>query len=407
MGRAARVAMTPDRFWLAVALFHVVVLAGSWHLAVLWRDPVRCGRPAHHWVMTLARDLGILAVFTYAASLLATVVANIGYDQARVHVGPITLRLLGQAIFVEGPILALVLAHRHRRAQRILRSTMLGAAAALVLAINVDAYYVEPHMLMVRHHVVGGLGDPGKPRSIRILHLSDIQTPAIGAHEERALRTGLSHRPDLIVLTGDYVQDALGVATEKEAAHDLRDLIRRLRFEAPLGVFATDGDVGPPCAVVFAGTDVQCLVDASARVALPGGGTLGITGLSRGRGRERSADRLARIFASAPAADHRIAISHSPDFVAAMPFAVDLVLAGHTHGGQVVIPFFGPPKTAIRLPRRYAGGLNDYRGTPLHVSRGIGMERGFEIPVRFLCPPEICLVDLSLPADSFRNESKR
>jgi len=62
----------------------------------------------------------------------------------------------------------------------------------------------------------------------------------------------------------------------------------------------------------------------------------------------------------------------------------------------VVLPFFGPPRTAIRLPRRYAGGLNDYRGTPIHVSRGVGMERGFDIPIRFLCPPEIGIIDLRL-----------
>jgi predicted MPP superfamily phosphohydrolase len=99
----------------------------------------------------------------------------------------------------------------------------------------------------------------------------------------------------------------------------------------------------------------------------------------------------------APSADHRIIISHAPDFVDALPVTVDLVLAGHTHGGQVVVPLFGPPHTASRLPRRYAGGLHEFRGTPVHVSRGVGMERGFEIPVRFLCPPEIGIIDLQLP----------
>ena len=79
-----------------------------------------------------------------------------------------------------------------------------------------------------------------------------------------------------------------------------------------------------------------------------------------------------------------------------MPVGVDLVLAGHTHGGQVVMPFFGPVVTASRLPRLFAGGLHDFRGTPLHVSRGVGMERGFSPPVRFLCPPEICVLDLRL-----------
>ena len=55
---------------------------------------------------------------------------------------------------------------------------------------------------------------------------------------------------------------------------------------------------------------------------------------------------------------------------------VDLALAGHTHGGQVALPFFGPPYTSSPLPRKYAGGLHDYQGTLLHVSRGVGMERG-------------------------------
>jgi uncharacterized protein len=122
-----------------------------------------------------------------------------------------------------------------------------------------------------------------------------------------------------------------------------------------------------------------------------------ITGLTRGRGRERDSQRLARVVTATPFADYRLVISHAPDFIDALTTPIDLALAGHTHGGQVVLPLFGPPTTAIRLPRKYAGGLNDFNGTPIHVSRGIGMERGFDIPVRFLCPPEIGIIDLMLP----------
>jgi predicted MPP superfamily phosphohydrolase len=301
---------------------------------------------------------------------------------------------MGQALFGEAIVLAAALGWAHRRVGRRTRAAAFNLGAAGLVLLYVQAYRIEPRMLKVRRHVVNA--DFRDAASIRILHLTDIQTPVIGAHEERALRAGLASRPDLIVLTGDYVQDALGRPTEDDAARDLRALMMRIGFDAPLGVYATEGDVGPSCREVFAGTPVRCLVDASTVVTLPDGDTLGITGLSRGRGRERDPAWLAWLLSKGPGAGHRMVISHSPDFVDAMPVSVDLVLAGHTHGGQFVLPFFGPVVTASRLPRLFAGGLHDFRGTPLHVSRGVGMERAFSPPVRFLCPPEICVLDLRL-----------
>jgi predicted MPP superfamily phosphohydrolase len=370
--------MTPERFLAAMVMFHAVVLLAAWRVAGPWRDPLRCGRRGPSWVSALVADAVLLAVVTYVASVAATVSANLGYG-ARLHLGAISTRLMGQALFGEAIVFALGLA--------------VGAAA--LFAVYVDAYHVEPRLLYVRHHEVAPSTGP-TTRSFRILHMTDIQTPVIGAHEERALREGVAERPDLIVLTGDYIEEAMGRHTEGQAVPDLRALMARVGFTAPLGVFATDGDAGPPCGEVFAGTPVRCLVDASAPITLPGGATLSITGLSRNRGRERDPAWLSWILSRAPRADHRIVISHAPDFVDALPEPVDLVLAGHTHGGQVVIPFFGPPRTAMRLPRLYAGDLHDHRGTPLHVSRGVGMERDFMPPVRFLCPPEICVLDLRL-----------
>jgi predicted MPP superfamily phosphohydrolase len=263
--------------------------------------------------------------------------------------------------------------------------------------VYVEAYRIEPTRLHLRRHTVDRAGGADGALVIRVLHLTDIQSPVIGAHEERALRMGLGSAPHLIVMTGDYVQDELGRPTEERAMTDLRSLMVRMHFRAPLGVFATDGDAGPPCREVFAGTGVRCLVDESVLVTLPEGDSLKITGLARGRGRERDRGRLAFLLGRGPSADHHLVISHAPDFIDVAPPTLDLVLAGHTHGGQVVLPLFGPPRTATRLPRRYAGGLNEYGGIPLHVSRGVGMERGFAPPVRFLCPPEVCVLDVKLP----------
>ena len=396
--------MTPERYVLAMVLFHTMTLGIAGVSAARWWRGTREALPGRRWFPSLAVDLGTASIATYAVALLATTVVNLDYG-GRVYLGEISGRLMGQALFGEAILLAAALALAHHRREKPARAAAFAVCALGLVAVYLDAYRVEPRMLKVRNHVVNAALVGADVPSIRILHLTDIQTPAIGAHEERALRAGLASHPDLIVLTGDYVQNALGRPTEEAAARDLRALMGRIGFAARLGVFATDGDVGPPCREVFAGTPVRCLVDASTLVELPDGSTLGITGLSRGRGRERDPAWLARLLSRGPGADHRIVISHSPDFVDAMPVGVDLVLAGHTHGGQVVVPFFGPPVTASRLPRLFAGGLHDFRGTPLHVSRGVGMERGFSPPVRFLCPPEICVLDLRLSRAGSRPRS--
>jgi predicted MPP superfamily phosphohydrolase len=89
---------------------------------------------------------------------------------------------------------------------------------------------------------------------------------------------------------------------------------------------------------------------------------------------------------------YTVLLAHPPDFVTiAEPEGVDLVLSGHTHGGQIRLPFIGPLYVYTDLGRRYVSGFHDYGQSKLYVSRGVGT---ISLPVRFLCPPEIAVIDL-------------
>ncbi len=74
---------------------------------------------------------------------------------------------------------------------------------------------------------------------------------------------------------------------------------------------------------------------------------------------------------------------------------IDLLVSGHTHGGQVSVPFFGPPITLSSVPRDVAaGGLHVVDGRRIYVSRGVGLERGTAPRIRFRVPPEVSLLTL-------------
>ena len=96
-----------------------------------------------------------------------------------------------------------------------------------------------------------------------------------------------------------------------------------------------------------------------------------------------------------------IVLGHRPDFmldvVAGKGRAPILGVAGHTHGGQVVVPFFGPPMTLTSLPRKFASGVHAIGESWVCVSRGVGMERLDAPRIRFLCPPEIVVLELHPP----------
>lgn len=376
-----------ERFLLGAFVFHAVYGAACVWVGRRWY--ARRASTRWTWLRGAAGDGLRLGLAAFAAAGIATLVGPPS--------GFTVFRYLAQGLFGETVVLAAVLAWSHSRAALRARAVALGLASLGLLAVYVEAYHREPTDLHVRRHpaVLPSAGSHARP--LRIVHLSDIQTHEVGPYQERALREALAQSPDLIVLTGDYVQPRLGTS-RAQATEDFRALLRRLDFGAPLGAFAVRGDVDPGWPSMFEGTRVTPLTGETARIPLGGGRFLSLIGLTSGmsRGGERAAMRW--LVEHAPAADVRIVFGHQPDYVIPLSATtrVDLALAGHTHGGQVALPFFGPPYTSSPLPRRYAGDLHDYRGTLLHVSRGVGMERGPAPQMRFLVPPEICVLELTV-----------
>jgi predicted MPP superfamily phosphohydrolase len=89
--------------------------------------------------------------------------------------------------------------------------------------------------------------------------------------------------------------------------------------------------------------------------------------------------------------DHAILLAHNPDtkdFVAEYPW--DLMLSGHTHGGQVVLPFVGARFVPVR-DKNFIAGLKQWNGRQVYITRGVGNVRG----VRVNCRPEVTVLDLA------------
>ena len=336
--------------------------------------------------MAVVDAVQVLAV----AVLLATLGAFVGPRS-----GFTAVRLLAQGLFGETILLTCAIAWLIVRSGRRTVGLLFSLVPLALVAAYWEGYHREPTDLRVRDHAVE-IGRAQANQRLRILQLSDIQADHVGDYEERAMALAGAQSADLVVWTGDYVQPRLGSARERATA-DLNALLRRRPLRAPLGVYAVRGDVDRDWPAVLEGTGIKALAAERARVRLPGGRFLSLIGLTPGMSHGGDREGLLDLVRGAPAGDIRIVLGHGPDFVVNLAGAepVDLALAGHTHGGQVALPFLGPPYTKSSLPRRQASGLSLFEGVPLHVSAGIGMERGSAPQIRFLCPPEICILEVA------------
>ena len=267
-----------------------------------------------------------------------------------------------------------------------LRLTAGGLIGGLTASV-VDALVVEPWWIEVTRPVIRLANLPAGWEGVRIAHLTDLHAGRLVVidHVRKAVELTNDASPDLVVLTGDIVshRDAI--------ADGLAEVLGELK--APLGVFGVMGNHDHWVGVhhvrrVLRDAGVS-LIDNDRAVLTRGSETLVIAGVGD---LWTDRQRLGRALADVPADACRVLLCHNPDYADTMPPAprVDLMLCGHTHGGQMKIPFGRRPRLPIDNPR-YGAGLAAGPRCPVYTSRGIGM---VGIPIRFNCRPELPIITL-------------
>src|SRR5215210_7130879 len=270
------------------------------------------------------------------------------------------------------------------------RQFLTGLAAAPLVAVSATSAYarlIEPDHYELSETDIFIRDLPASFDGFRIVQVSDVHHSRIVSLAEvrRVVELAQSARPDMVALTGDYT------TMYRRYIEPCAEALGTLR--APEGVWAVLGNHDYY-------TDAQLTTRALERAhisVLGNANTLlrrgadvlqlaGVDDWSRGR------TDWARAFHGLDRKRPSVLLSHQPRVLdLAETQGVSLILSGHTHGGQVSLPFIGSPARFISSEMKYERGLYERRGTQLYVSRGTGV---IGLPVRLGSRPEVALLRL-------------
>jgi predicted MPP superfamily phosphohydrolase len=292
--------------------------------------------------------------------------------------------LLAIGGFVGGPIFLALCIYYSRKKFKL----MAGVNAVVLvctLAVAIDAFLIEPHMLEIKRHAIVSdkLDTP-----LHVAIVSDLQTDNLGDYERSVFQTVANEKPDLLLLPGDYIQtmNYQEWAVERDK---FKQTFKDLNLTPKYGTFAVQGNVDDFACWQQLFTDVPGhTFEQSETVSA---GPVDITGLSFYDGRNSELKYPKKEKNN----KFHIVMAHYPDFSLGKVEG-DLLVAGHCHGGQVQLPFYGPLMTASNIPKRWVNGdvVLLPSGSKLIVSRGVGMERQHAPRLRFCCRPQLIFVDL-------------
>lgn len=253
------------------------------------------------------------------------------------------------------------------------------AAAGIICFLY--ALLIEPYWLQVKNITIET--EKFSTTELRIVHISDLHCEQKIRNEKRLIEEINRLKPDVIVFTGDSLNTSAALPVFKQTLGDLK---------AGIGKFAVRGnfdiwhwqDID-----LFSGTGFEPLDKDTVKLE-KNGERFYISGLSC-----KYPSEVKNLLADIPRDCFSIFLYHYPDLIEDLNnLNVDLYLCGHTHGGQVAIPFYGAIITISKYGKKYESGMYKVGETVLYVNRGIGMEHSPAPKVRFFARPEITVIDI-------------
>ncbi len=258
---------------------------------------------------------------------------------------------------------------------------LLGVMFAVGVLLLLYSLLIEPRLIEVKHYKIS------EPRltGIKIVFATDLHTaPYDEKRLDKIVDTINKQQPDIIILGGDYVK-----GHKKSSSLSIEKIADALgNLYASYGVYAVLGNHDiwygkQDINVAMLKQNIRLLDDENIKLLIKGR-EFSLAGVADPVTQNPD---LVKTFAGA--VSPTVLVSHSPDVFPNVDGA-ELVLAGHTHGGQINLPFIGAPIVPSAYGQRYKSGLIAENGKTMIVSKGLGTSI---LPIRFNCKPEIVVIE--------------
>lgn len=242
-------------------------------------------------------------------------------------------------------------------------------------------YFIEPKWVAVNKITIQT--EKLLETSLRIVQFSDIHCEKRLLNEKRLVETVNSLNPDIVIFSGDALNTIEGLPLFKETMKGIK---------AKMGKYAVMGNIDLRYCTerkLYGDTGFKVL-DSNSVILKKDGEKFCLSGVAW-----QYPWRWERVLKNVPEGCLSIFLYHTPDLVQDLKGEnVDLYLCGHTHGGQIVVPFYGALITFSNFGKRYESGLYKVANLTMYVNRGIGLEGGIAPRARFFARPEVAVFDI-------------